>query len=105
MLARTVERDPYLGRLLTGRIQTGTGAAEHADPKALDRDGNVIETARVTKLLAFRGLAREPLEDGAAGDIVTIAGLTEATVADTTRGTRGDTSRCRPSPSTPRRSP
>ncbi len=82
MLAVTVERDPYLGRLLTGRIQGGKARPNMAI-RALHRDGSVVETGRISKLLAFRGLAREPLDEAVAGDIVTIAGLTEATVADT----------------------
>ncbi|MCB9930190.1 MAG: translational GTPase TypA [Alphaproteobacteria bacterium] len=82
MLATTVERDPYLGRLLTGRIQSGKARA-NMPVRALRRDGSVVEVGRISKLLAFRGLAREPLEEAQAGDIVTIAGLSEATVADT----------------------
>ena len=82
MLAVTVERDPYLGRLLTGRIQSGR-ARPNMPVRALDRDGNVVESGRISKLLSFRGLAREPLEEAAAGDIVTIAGLSEATVSHT----------------------
>jgi len=82
VLATTVERDPYLGRLLTGRIQTGRARANMA-VRALDRHGNVVESGRISKLLAFRGLAREPLEEAQAGDIVTLAGLSDATVAHT----------------------
>ena len=82
MLATTLEANPYLGRLLTGRIYSGT-AKQNMAIKALTRDGDVIETGRITKLLAFRGLERVPVEEAQAGDIVAIAGLTKATVADT----------------------
>jgi GTP-binding protein len=82
MLATTLEADPYLGRLLTGRIESGI--VRHNQPiKALSADGRQIETSRVTKLLAFRGLERQPIEFAEAGDIVALAGLSEATVADT----------------------
>ena len=78
-----VESDPFLGRLLTGRIESGKavpGMAIHA----LDRDGKEIERGRITKVLAFRGLKRAPIDEGAeAGDIVAIAGMSKATVADT----------------------
>jgi GTP-binding protein len=78
-----VEADPFLGRLLTGRIESGKavpGMAIHA----LDRDGKEIERGRITKVLAFRGLKRQPVDEGAeAGDIVAIAGMSKATVADT----------------------
>jgi len=78
-----VESDPFLGRLLTGRIESGKavpGMAIHA----LDRDGKEIERGRITKVLAFRGLKRSPVDEGAeAGDIVAIAGMSKATVADT----------------------
>jgi GTP-binding protein len=78
-----IESDPFLGRLLTGRIESGKavpGMAIHA----LDRDGNEIERGRITKVLAFRGLKRQPVDEGAeAGDIVAIAGMSKATVADT----------------------
>jgi GTP-binding protein len=82
MLATTLEADSYLGRILTGRITSGSVRPNQA-VKALRRDGLPIETGRVTKVLAFRGLERQPIEVGEAGDIVAIAGLTEATVADT----------------------
>ncbi|MFT3972530.1 MAG: translational GTPase TypA [Amaricoccus sp.] len=82
MLATTLAADPYLGRLLTGRIETGTvrtGQSVHA----LSRDGTEIERFRISKILAFRGLGRQPIEVAEAGDIVSLAGMTKATVADT----------------------
>ncbi|PZR37372.1 translational GTPase TypA [Caulobacter segnis] len=83
MLNVLIESDPFLGRLLTGRIASGKavpGMAIHA----LDRNGNEIERGRITKVLAFRGLKRQPVDEGAeAGDIVAIAGMSKATVADT----------------------
>ena len=82
MLVTTLEADPYLGRVLTGRIESGA-ITVNRQIKALDREGRVVERARATKLLAFRGLARVPVERAEAGDIVAIAGLQTATVADT----------------------
>jgi len=82
MLATTLEVDPYLGRLLTGRIVAGS-LRPNATLKALGRDAKVIEEARVTKVLAFRGLERVGLEEAEAGDIVAVAGFESATVADT----------------------
>jgi GTP-binding protein len=82
MLATTLENDSYLGRVLTGRIHSGV-AKINMPVKSLSRDGNVIETSRLTKLLAFRGLERRPIEEAEAGDIIAIAGLAETTVADT----------------------
>jgi GTP-binding protein len=82
MLVTTLEADPYLGRVLTGRIESGA-ITVNRQIKALSRDGRVVERARATKLLSFRGLARVPTERAEAGDIVAIAGLEEATVADT----------------------
>jgi GTP-binding protein len=82
MLVTTLEADPYLGRVLTGRIESGA-ITVNRQIKALNRDGKVVERARATKLLAFRGLARVPVERAEAGDIVAIAGLQIATVADT----------------------
>jgi GTP-binding protein len=82
ILSVLIESDPFLGRLLTGRIESGKavpGMAIHA----LDRDGKEIERGRITKVLAFRGLKRQPIDDAEAGDIVAIAGLSKATVADT----------------------
>ncbi len=81
MLATTLEADPYLGRILTGRIESGRLSANQA-VKAIHHDGSIVETGRVSKVLAFRGLERQPIEVGEAGDIVAIAGLTDATVAD-----------------------
>jgi len=82
MLATTLEANPYLGRILTGRIQTGTVKVNMA-VKALSRDGKLIENARISKVLAFRGLERVPVEEATAGDIVALAGMTLTTVADT----------------------
>ncbi len=82
ILATTLEADPFLGRILTGRIRSGT-IKPNQQLKALSRDGKVIETFRVQKVLAFRGLERTHVDLAEAGDIVAIAGMTEATVADT----------------------
>jgi GTP-binding protein len=82
MLATTLEADPFLGRILTGRVSSGSIKPNQAI-KAMRRDGSLIETTRVTKVLAFRGLERTAVELAEAGDIVAIAGVTDATVADT----------------------
>ena len=82
MLATTLEADPYLGRILTGRIWSGS-VKPGQTIKALRRDGSIIETQRVTKVLAFRGLERTAIDEAYAGDIIAIAGITESTVADT----------------------
>ncbi|MBP2313960.1 translational GTPase TypA [Azospirillum soli] len=82
MLATTLEANPYLGRILTGRIQTGSVKVNMA-VKSLSRDGKLIENARISKVLAFRGLERVPVDEAHAGDIVALAGLTTTTVADT----------------------
>jgi GTP-binding protein len=82
MLAVLVENDPFLGRLLTGRVAAGKFIPGMAI-KALHLGGAEVERGRVTKILAFRGLKRQPIEVAEAGDIVAIAGLSKATVADT----------------------
>ena len=82
MLATTLSADPFLGRLLTGRIEAGR--VKSGDTvKALARDGQRIEQFRVSKVLAFRGLTQQPIDEAGAGDIVTLAGMSKATVADT----------------------
>lgn len=82
LLATILESNPYLGRLLTGRVQSGR-VRPNMTIKALSRDGTLIENARITKVLTFRGLERVPVEEAEAGDIVAIAGITKASVADT----------------------
>ncbi|GIK99845.1 MAG: GTP-binding protein [Alphaproteobacteria bacterium] len=82
MLVTTLEYDPYLGRVLTGRIHSGR-ARINMNVHALGQDGAEIESARLTKLLSFRGIERVPVEEAEAGDIVAIAGLADTTVADT----------------------
>jgi GTP-binding protein len=82
MLATTLGGDPFLGRLLTGRVESGTLKAGQTI-KAMARDGKLIENFRCTKILAFRGLEQTAIETAEAGDIVSIAGMTKATVADT----------------------
>ena len=82
MLATTIEANPYLGRILTGKITSGV-AIPNQPIHALDQDGNIVEQGRITQVLSFEGLDRKPVTDAKAGDIVSIAGLTKATVADT----------------------
>ena len=82
MLAVLIESDPFLGRLLTGRVEAGKLVPGMAI-RALSRDGKEVERGRITKILAFRGLKRQPIDEALAGDIVAIAGLSKATVADT----------------------
>ncbi|MDJ0607605.1 MAG: translational GTPase TypA [Kiloniellales bacterium] len=82
LLASILDYDPYLGRVLTGRIQAGR-AKVNMPVKVLGADGQEIEKARLTKLLAYRGLARTPVEEAEAGDIIAVAGLGAATVPNT----------------------
>src|ERR671911_1950590 len=81
MLGTILEANPFLGRIVTGRISSGT-VRPNQQIKVLDRTGKVIEQGRVSKILAFRGLERQPIEQGDAGDIVSIAGLEKGSVAD-----------------------
>jgi GTP-binding protein len=82
MLATILEANPYLGRIVTGRITSGSVKPNQA-VKALDRHGALVEVGRVSKVLAFRGLERTGIEEAVAGDIVAVAGLPHATVAHT----------------------
>ena len=82
MLATTLGADPFIGRILTGRVESGTLKTGQT-LQALSRIGQKIEQFRVSKILAFRGLAQQPIDEAVAGDIVTIAGMSKATVSDT----------------------
>jgi GTP-binding protein len=82
LLATMLDADPFLGRVLTGRIESGRVSVGD-NVKAMTREGVEIERGRLTKLLAYRGLKRVPVESAEAGDIVAIAGLVESNVADT----------------------
>ena len=82
MLATTLEADPFLGRILTGRVTSGS-IRPNQMLKALNREGTQIEQFRVQKVLGFRGLERTAIEVGEEGDIVALAGMSIATVADT----------------------
>ncbi|MDG1375596.1 MAG: translational GTPase TypA [Yoonia sp.] len=82
MLATTLSADPFIGRILTGRVEAGRLRSGDTI-KALSRKGDKLEQFRVSKILAFRGLGQQPIDVAEAGDIVTIAGMTKATVADT----------------------
>ena len=81
MLATTLGADPFIGRILTGRVESGTLKAGET-VKALSREGSLVENFRVTKVLAFRGLTQQPIDLAEAGDIVSLAGMSKATVAD-----------------------
>ncbi len=82
LLAVLIEADPFLGRVLTGRVESGA-FIPGMSVRALSPTGDEIERGRISKLLAFRGLRRQPIERAAAGDIVAVAGLANASVADT----------------------
>jgi len=81
-LATLLDRDNFLGRILTGRVETGV-LKMNQPIHALDAEGKVIETGRATKIMAFRGLDRVPVDSASAGDIICLAGLTNATVSHT----------------------
>ncbi|MBK9003221.1 MAG: translational GTPase TypA [Sphingomonadales bacterium] len=81
-LVTLLDRDNFLGRILTGRVQSGT-VKVNQPIHALDMDGKVIETGRASKIMTFQGLDRVPTEEASAGDIISIAGLTVATVSNT----------------------
>lgn len=82
MIGTLLEANPYLGRIITGRVVSGS-AKPNQTIKVLSGDGTVVETGRITKILAFRGLERTPIEEAIPGDIVSIAGLVKGSVADT----------------------
>lgn len=82
MLITTREYDPYLGRVLTGRIHSGV-AKVNMSVRVLNQDNQVVEAGRINKLLAFRGLERISIDQAEAGDIIALAGLEKATVAET----------------------
>ncbi|AHA28248.1 translational GTPase TypA [Candidatus Liberibacter americanus] len=82
MIGTILERNPFLGRIITGRIHSGI-VKSNQNIKALSPDGSLVENGRISKILAFRGIERQPVDEASAGDIVSIAGLVKATVADT----------------------
>ncbi len=82
LLGTILEANPYLGRVVTGRITSGS-VKPNQIVKVLDHDGTLVESGRIMKVLAFRGLERVPVDEASAGDIVALAGLPNATVAHT----------------------
>ncbi|MDO9416547.1 translational GTPase TypA [Pararhizobium sp.] len=82
MIGTILEANPFLGRIITGRIHSGSIKPNQA-VKVIGQDGKLIENGRISKILAFRGIERTPIEEAHAGDIVAIAGLSKGTVADT----------------------
>ena len=82
MLITMIENNSYLGRLVTGKVMSGS-IKINTPVKALTRESKLVETSKISKILAFRGINREPLTEANAGDIISLAGMTEATVSDT----------------------
>jgi len=82
MLGTLIEANPYLGRIITGRVFSGS-VKPNQSVKVLDRTGAIMGQGRVSKILAFRGIERQPIEEAEAGDIIAIAGLEKFNVADT----------------------
>jgi GTP-binding protein len=81
-LVTLLDRDNFLGRILTGLVFSGS-VKTNMPIHALDNDGKVVETGRASKIMSFRGLERVPVEEANAGDIISIAGLTTTTVSNT----------------------
>jgi len=82
MLVTLIEYDPFLGRILTGRVQSGI-AKMNMPVKAMNLLGESVEKGRLSKLQTFDGVKRVVVEEVEAGDIVSIAGMVKCTVADT----------------------
>ena len=82
MLVTLIENNSYLGRLVTGKVMSGS-IKVNAPVKAITLENKPVETSKVTKIMAFRGINREPLSQAKAGDIISLAGMTQATVSDT----------------------
>lgn len=82
MIGTLLEANPFLGRIITGRIHSGS-IKSNQPVKVMGVDGKTIETGRISKILAFRGIERQPIDEAFAGDIIAIAGLSKGTVADT----------------------
>jgi GTP-binding protein len=82
MIGTLLEANPFLGRIITGRIHSGS-IKSNQPIKVMGVDGKTIETGRISKILAFRGIERQPIDEAFAGDIIAIAGLSKGTVADT----------------------
>lgn len=82
MLVTTREYNPFFGRILTGRVQSGT-VKINQNVKVLNRENKILENGRITKILAFRGLERIAIDEASAGDIIAVAGVENANVADT----------------------
>ena len=82
MLATTLEADPYVGRILTGKIESGTVRVGQT-VKAINMNVELVENAKITKIIEHRGIEKVSLESASAGDIVVVAGFSRATVADT----------------------
>ena len=82
MLATTLGADPFVGRMLTGRVESGK-LKVGADGAGLVRIGQKIEQFRVTRIQAFRGLAPQDIRRSDCGRYRQIAGMSKSTVADT----------------------
>ncbi len=90
MLSTLLYADSFLGRSLVGRISQGTAKANQ-QIKAINLDGEKVDEGRLTKIFRYEGTKKVPIEVGEAGDIVVIAGLEKANVADTICDTEVDT--------------
>ena len=82
MLSTLLYADSFLGRSLVGRISQGTAKANQPI-KAINLKGEKVDEGKLTKIFRYEGTKKVPIEIGEAGDIVVIAGLEKANVADT----------------------
>ena len=82
MLSTLLYADSFLGRSLVGRISQGTAKANQPI-KAINLKSEKVDEGKLTKIFRYEGTKKVPIEIGEAGDIVVIAGLEKANVADT----------------------
>ena len=82
MLSTLLYADSFLGRSLVGKIAQGTAKANQSI-KAINLNGEKVDEGKLTKIFRYEGTKKVPIDLGEAGDIVVVAGLEKANVADT----------------------
>src|ERR671930_2169167 len=73
LLVTTTSYDDYIGRVAVGRLQSGT-LRRAPNVARIDPQGGMTP-AKIAQLFTFNGLAREEVDEVAAGDIVAVAGV------------------------------
>jgi GTP-binding protein len=81
MLVSNIDYDDYVGRIAVGRVERGT--IKVGMPVSICGKEDKITQGRIAKVYTHVGLNKVEVEEGKAGDIIELAGISDINIGDT----------------------